>query len=69
MDLLMLILAVCVIGFVIWLLTTQIPMPPLWARAIQISRSGDRDLRPDAFDRVAQCPQVSRADSGAGAVD
>ena len=36
MDLLMLILAVCVIGFVIWLLTTQIPMPPLWARAIQI---------------------------------
>jgi hypothetical protein len=32
----MLILVLCLIGFLVWLLTTQIPMPPAWARAIQI---------------------------------
>lgn len=36
MDLILLIVVCVIIGFVIWLLTTQIPMPPAWARAIQI---------------------------------
>lgn len=35
MDLLLLI-AVCVfIGFVVYLLTAYVPMPPYWARALQ----------------------------------
>jgi hypothetical protein len=36
MDLLVLVLIVCVIGFVVWLLTTRVPMPPLWASTIQV---------------------------------
>jgi uncharacterized membrane protein len=36
MDLILLVLVLVVIGFVVWLLTTQIPMPPTWARAIQL---------------------------------
>ena len=36
MDLILLVLVLVVIGFVIWLLTTQIPMPPTWAKAIQL---------------------------------
>ena len=36
MDLLLLVLGVALIGFLVWLLTAQIPMPPLWARGIQI---------------------------------
>ena len=35
MDLILLVLVLCVIGFVVWLLTTKIPMPPAWATAIQ----------------------------------
>lgn len=35
-DLVILVLVLCVIGFLVWLLTTQIPMPPLWATAIQV---------------------------------
>lgn len=35
MDLILILLAVVVIGFVCWLLTTQIPMPPGWAKVIQ----------------------------------
>jgi nitrate reductase NapE component len=34
MDLILLVLVVCVIGFVVWLLTTKIPMPPGWATTI-----------------------------------
>jgi hypothetical protein len=36
MDLIVLVLVVCLIGFLVWLLTTYIPMPPEWARAIQV---------------------------------
>lgn len=36
MDLVILVLVVCLIGFLVWLLTTYIPMPPEWAKAIQV---------------------------------
>jgi hypothetical protein len=36
MDLLVLVIVLCIIGFVIYLLTTYIPMPPQWAKAIQV---------------------------------
>lgn len=36
MDLILLVVVLVVIGFVVYLLTTQIPMPAGWARAIQI---------------------------------
>jgi hypothetical protein len=36
MDLILLVLVLAIVGFVIWLITTQIPMPANWARAIQI---------------------------------
>jgi hypothetical protein len=35
MDLILLIVAVAVVGFVVWMITTQIPMPPGWAKVIQ----------------------------------
>ena len=36
MDLLMLVLVVVLIGFLVWLLTTRVPMPAGWAMAIQV---------------------------------
>ncbi len=36
MDLIILVLLLCLVGFVIYLATTHIPMPPYWASAIQI---------------------------------
>ena len=36
MDLILLVLVVALIGFLVWVLTTRIPMPPMWATAIQI---------------------------------
>ena len=36
MDLLVLVLVLALIGFVVWLVTTRVPMPPYWASAIQI---------------------------------
>lgn len=36
MDLIVLVLVLCLIGFVIWVLTTRIPMPPYWAQTIQV---------------------------------
>lgn len=36
MDLVVLVLVVALIGFLIYLITTKIPMPPVWATAIQI---------------------------------
>jgi hypothetical protein len=36
MDLILLVVVLVVIGFLIWLLTTQVPMPPAWAKAIQV---------------------------------
>ena len=36
MDLILLVLIVVLIGFVVYLLTTRVPMPPGWATAIQI---------------------------------
>ena len=35
MDLILVVVAVAVIGFVCWLITTQVPMPPGWAKIIQ----------------------------------
>ena len=36
MDLIVLVVVLCIIGFLIYLLTTKIPMPPYWATAIQV---------------------------------
>lgn len=36
MDLIILVLVCCLIGFLVWLLTTYIPMPPNWAKVIQV---------------------------------
>jgi hypothetical protein len=36
MDLILLVLICCVIGFVVWLATTKISMPPGWASTIQV---------------------------------
>lgn len=36
MDLLVLVLVVAVIGFLVYMLTTHIPMPAGWATAIQV---------------------------------
>ena len=32
----MLVVVCVIVGFVIWLLTTQIPLPPGWAQVIQV---------------------------------
>ena len=36
MDLIILVLICVLIGFLVWLLTTKVPMPPGWAAAIQV---------------------------------
>ena len=36
MDLLILVLVIAVIGFVVYLITTNVPMPPYWATTLQI---------------------------------
>jgi len=36
MDLIVLVFVVALIGFLVWLVTTKIPMPPLWATTIQV---------------------------------
>ena len=36
MDLLMLVLMIALVGFVVYLITTHIPMPPMFKTAIQI---------------------------------
>ncbi len=36
MDLLILVAICVVVGFLVWLLTTQVPLPPGWAKAIQV---------------------------------
>lgn len=36
MDLVILVLILALVGFLVWALTTYIPMPPGWAQAIQI---------------------------------
>ena len=36
MDLILLVLVLALVGFLVWILTTQIPMPPVWAKAIQV---------------------------------
>lgn len=36
MDLVILVLVGCLLGFVVWLLTTKIPMPDGWATTLQI---------------------------------
>ena len=36
MDLIVLVLVICLLGFLVWLLTTRIPMPPAWAQSIQV---------------------------------
>ena len=36
MDLVILILVVALIGFLIYVITSKIPMPPGWASAIQV---------------------------------
>ena len=36
MDLIVLVLVAAAIGFVVWLVTTRIPMHPVWATTIQV---------------------------------
>jgi hypothetical protein len=36
MDLVLLILVVALIGFLVWIVTTKIPMPPYWATTLQL---------------------------------
>lgn len=36
MDLLILVIICVLIGFLVYLLTTKVPMPPGWATAIQV---------------------------------
>ena len=36
MDLVILVLIVALIGFVIYIITTKVPMPPGWATALQL---------------------------------
>ena len=36
MDLILLVLVAVLIGFVVYVLTTRVPMPPGWATAIQV---------------------------------
>jgi hypothetical protein len=36
MDLLVLVIVLVLIGFLVWLLTVKVPLPPYWATAIQI---------------------------------
>jgi len=36
MDLIVLLLVVAAIGFVVFLITTRIPMPPFWATTLQV---------------------------------
>jgi hypothetical protein len=36
MDLVLLILGLCLVGFLVYLLTTKIPLPPVWRTAIQV---------------------------------
>jgi len=36
MDLIVLVLVIALIGFLVWLITSRVPMPPGWAVALQI---------------------------------
>jgi hypothetical protein len=36
MDLLMLVCVLALVGFLVYVITTQVPMPPGWAKAIQV---------------------------------
>lgn len=36
MDLILVVLVYALIGCVIWLITTKLPMPPYWATVIQV---------------------------------
>jgi hypothetical protein len=36
MDLIVLVVVLVLIGFLVWVLTNSVPLPPLWARAIQV---------------------------------
>jgi hypothetical protein len=36
MDLIILVAELALVGFLVWFITTKVPMPPLWANAIQV---------------------------------
>ena len=36
MDLVILVIIIAAIGFLVWLVTNRIPMPPLWATTLQV---------------------------------
>ena len=36
MDLILLVIVLVVVGFAVYALTTAVPMPPHWAKAIQV---------------------------------
>jgi uncharacterized membrane protein len=37
MDLIVLVVVLVLIGFLVWVLTNSVPLPPFWARAIQLT--------------------------------
>jgi hypothetical protein len=36
MDLVILVAELALVGFLVWFITTKVPMPPLWANIIQV---------------------------------
>jgi hypothetical protein len=36
MDLILLVCVLALVGFLVYVITTQVPMPPGWAKAIQV---------------------------------
>jgi hypothetical protein len=36
MDLVVLVAELALVGFLVWFITTKVPMPPLWANIIQV---------------------------------
>ena len=36
MDLILLVVELALVGFLVWFITTRVPMPPFWASTIQV---------------------------------
>lgn len=58
MDLILLVGVCVLVGFLVWVLTTRVPMPPGWATAIQVLALIALLLY--VFTRVIQVPNVLR---------
>ena len=58
MDLILLIAVLALVGFIVWAITTYVPMPPLWARSLQVLALVVLILY--VLTRVIQLPNVLR---------